>query len=152
MGSGEVIWGTQDVQSVYKLPDSQNHGMDWIEKDLKDPLVLNPLLWAGTPFTRPGSSNVCKLTQNALPLSGSWHLHFAVHLHFSRRIPGEHGQENPDAAKSKQRQAPLGVLYKPFAQLRGARAAAQQRTGILMSLLDQIQTVACLVTGSTFFD
>lgn len=34
---------------------------------------------------------------------------------FSRRILGEHRQENPDAAKSKQRQAPLGVLYNPFA-------------------------------------
>ena len=32
----------------------QDHRMAWVEKDLKDHLVSNPLLCAGSPTTRPG--------------------------------------------------------------------------------------------------
>ena len=37
-----------------RIIESYNHGMAWVEKDLKDHLVSTSLQWAGPPTTRPG--------------------------------------------------------------------------------------------------
>lgn len=68
----KMIWQESFVNSLLPsevlgwlvLPGiaKEHHRMIWVGKDLKTYLITDPLPWAETPPTRPGSSNLALST------------------------------------------------------------------------------------------
>jgi len=59
--------------------DSLNHRMVWVGRDLKDHLVPTTLPWAGTPYTRPGCSELHPTCPWTFPRRGQPQLLWATH-------------------------------------------------------------------------
>lgn len=53
-----------------------NHKMVWAGREIRDPLLPTPLLWAGSPATRPGCLKLLPSWIRTLP--GTEHFHSAI--------------------------------------------------------------------------